>query len=88
MVKDTDSNFNILEHKLVPEHTILSAEEVRELVEKLNIKISQFPKIFSTDAAVKAIEGEIGDVIKISRASPTAGNTVYYRTVVKKVIKK
>jgi DNA-directed RNA polymerase subunit H len=88
MAKDTESNFNILEHKLVPEHVILNDEEVRALMEKLNIKSSQLPKIFSTDAVIKAIDGDIGDIVKITRASPTAGETVYYRTVVKKIIKK
>ncbi|MEM5804761.1 MAG: DNA-directed RNA polymerase subunit H [Candidatus Aenigmatarchaeota archaeon] len=75
--------FNILHHKLVPKHTILSEEEKKALLEKLNITEVQLPKILAVDPAVKAIDAKVGDVVKIERESHTAGNTVYYRLVVK-----
>jgi len=83
-----ESTFNILKHGLVPKHAILGDNEVKALERKLNITRNQLPKIFTTDAAVKAIEGKIGDVVKIERPSPTAGDTLYYRIIVKKTRKK
>jgi len=67
----------------VPEHVILNEQEVAELLKKYNITIQQLPKIFTTDAPVKAIGAKEGNVLKITRNSPTAGTTVYYRLVMK-----
>ncbi|MBU5557943.1 MAG: DNA-directed RNA polymerase subunit H [Candidatus Aenigmarchaeota archaeon] len=76
---------NILKHRLVPEHTIMKDEDVKELLEKFNISINQLPKILNTDPVVKAIGAKVGDVLKIVRNSPTAGKTTYYRLVSKEV---
>lgn len=73
---------NIFLHELVPEHTILSAEEVEELLREYKINLSQLPQIKVTDVAVIAIGGRAGDVIKIARESPTAGEHIVYRLVV------
>ena len=85
---DDEKTFNILKHRLVPEQVILKPEEVKEITDKLNITAGQFPKIYTTDAVVKVLEAKIGDVIKITRSSATAGDTVYYRIVIKKIRKK
>ena len=79
-----EKEFNVLIHELVPEHIILKDDEIKELLEKFNITPGQLPKILKSDPAVKAIEAEEGDIIKIIRQSPTAGVTEYYRLVVKK----
>ena len=68
---------------MVPEHSILNNEEKLELLQKLQIKAHHLPKILSADPAAKAIGAKEGDVIKIVRKSPTAGETVYYRIVMK-----
>jgi len=78
-----EKEVNILKHFLVPEHVILKDEETKELLERLNIKLEQLPKISHKDPTVKQIEAEEGDVIKITRDSPTAGVSTYYRLVVK-----
>jgi DNA-directed RNA polymerase subunit H (RpoH/RPB5) len=83
-----EKTFNILKHNLVPDQTILKEDEIKEITDKLNITINQFPKILTTDAVVKAIDAQEGDVIKSVRPSPTSGETVYYRIVVKKLRKK
>jgi len=72
----------ILKHKLVPEHQIMSEEEVEELLKKMGIKKFQLPWIKSTDPVAKAIGAKPGDVIRIIRESPIAGKTYYYRYVV------
>jgi len=66
-------------HILQPKHTKLKANEVKILVEKYNISISQLPKIKQADPAVP--EGAIkGDVLKIERKEEDKIH-VYYRVV-------
>jgi len=53
-------------HILQPKHTKLKPQEVKELLEKYNISVSQLPKIKSTDLG--APEGCVpGDVLKLER---------------------
>jgi len=73
---------NIFESDLVPKHEILSPEEKQKLLDRYNISEKQLPKIKSTDPAVIALNAKKGDVIKITRKSPTAGESYYYRLVV------
>ncbi|MCH7568139.1 MAG: DNA-directed RNA polymerase subunit H [Nanoarchaeota archaeon] len=53
-------------HILQPKHIKLKPEEVKALVKKYNISLSQLPKIKSTDAGVPE-NCESGDVLKIER---------------------
>ena len=75
---------DILLHETVPKHEILNSKLKAELFKKFDIKEGKLPKIFETDPVVKAIEAKTGDVLKITRMSRTAGETVYYRLVVSK----
>ena len=72
---------DILQHKLVPEHTILSEEEAQKVLDDLNVRLDQIPKILPTDPVVKAIDAKVGDILKITRKSETAGIVVAYRVV-------
>ena len=56
---------------------------IAELLKKYNITITQLPKIYVTDAVVKALDAKEGQVLKVIRKSQTAGTAVYYRLVVK-----
>ncbi|MBU5575109.1 MAG: DNA-directed RNA polymerase subunit H [Candidatus Aenigmarchaeota archaeon] len=76
-------NKEILDHYLVPKHIILNEKEKNELLQKLNISEQQLPKISINDPIVKLIGAKEGDVIKIIRKSHTAGESIYYRLVVK-----
>ncbi len=82
MVFIVGKNIDIFDHELVPKHEILSEEEVKDLLSKYNVTKNQLPKILDTDPAVKELNAKIGDVIKITRKSFTAGESVYYRVVV------
>lgn len=73
---------DIEEHELVPEHEVMDDDAVDELCTEYDIDKTQLPKITRDDAAVKNLEAEVGDVIRIERESPTAGETTYYRIVV------
>jgi DNA-directed RNA polymerase subunit H len=69
-------------HYLVPEHVLIRKEKVAELMAELGIKKDALPRIDKTDAAIKLLGPEKGDVVKIIRDSQTAGQTVYYRRVI------
>jgi DNA-directed RNA polymerase subunit H len=72
-----------MEHQLVPKHTILKESEREELLNKYGITMQQLPKIVLSDPVVMALNGKIGEVIKIIRKSQTAGESIYYRVVSK-----
>jgi len=73
---------NIFDHYLVPKHEIAGPEEYNEILERYNIKKEDLPRIKVSDPAIRAIGGKVGDIVKITRNSKTAGKTVVYRYVV------
>jgi DNA-directed RNA polymerase subunit H (RpoH/RPB5) len=73
----------IEKHELVPKHTLLSGAEKEEVLKKYGITSRQLPRILATDPVVAKLGCTVGDVVKIERKSETAGETVYYRVVVK-----
>jgi len=75
---------NVLEHAMVPDHQIMSEEEVQQLYSLYNITSEQLPKIYHDDPAVKVIGAKVGDVIRIVRTSHTAGRAESYRLVIKR----
>ena len=77
-----DSSVDITTHILVPKHSKLSMDELNALLEKLNISISQLPKILKSDPAIRNLNPEVGDVILIERDSHTSGKANYYRVVI------
>ena len=74
---------SILKHILVPEHTKLTEEEKKKVLEQYNISIKQLPKIMLNDPAIQHLEPKIGDVMKIKRKSVTAKETIFYRVGVR-----
>lgn len=74
--------FDLFEDKLVPKHEILTDEEKNELLARYKVHAYQLPQISSLDPAVKAIGANPGDILKIIRKSPTAGEHDAYRYVV------
>ncbi len=73
---------DILHHKLIPLHVIISEDEKKELLDKFNITPEQLPKITHTDPVTLAIGAKPGQIIKIIRKSHTAQEAVAYRFVV------
>ena len=68
-------------HILQPKHTKLKAEEVKKLLDKHNISVSQLPKIKKDDISVP--ENCItGDILKIERKEEDGRMDVYYRVIV------
>ncbi len=77
------AEINIEKHDLVPKHTILNEKEKEELFNRYKINLRQLPRIIETDPQIKILNGKPSDVVKIVRKSATAGETVYYRVVIK-----
>ena len=71
--------FNILNHVLVPKHSILSKPEEIEFKKKFNILDNNIPDIsyFSPVSLVLGIRP--GDIVKIERNSRTAIKAEFYR---------
>jgi DNA-directed RNA polymerase subunit H len=74
---------DIAKHDLVPKHTLLDEKEKEEMLRKYGIALKQLPRIIASDPAIKIINGQPGNVVKIIRKSATAGEIIYYRVIVK-----
>jgi DNA-directed RNA polymerase subunit H len=72
----------ITNHAYQPKHEILPKKGAEEILKKYNTKPSQLPYIMISDKALEDLDVRPGDIIKITRKSPTAGESVYYRYVV------
>jgi len=83
-LKDTEKerSYNIFEHQLVPKHELLSKKEAEELMKEFHIRPHQLPYIRTSDAAAETLGAKMGDILRITRKSPTAGEVVVYRYVV------
>jgi DNA-directed RNA polymerase subunit H len=67
----------ITNHIYQPKHEILPKSEAEQIMRKYNAKPSQLPYIMISDKAIEDLDVRPGDVIKITRKSPTAGESVY-----------
>ncbi len=74
--------FDIKKHSLVPEHTKLTEEETKKVLEEFNVTRDQLPKILKSDPAIQHLDPQRTDVIKITRKSETNAEAVFYRAVV------
>jgi len=79
--------FNVLQHKLVPEHRLLADDEAERVLKALRITKDQLPKIKKADPVIQVLErvhGPIveGRIIKVTRISETAGVSEAYRLVI------
>jgi DNA-directed RNA polymerase subunit H len=69
-------------HVYVPKHEIMDKKDAEEILKKFNCNPTDMPLIFANDPAILGLGVKPGDMIKITRKSPTAGESLYYRYVV------
>jgi DNA-directed RNA polymerase subunit H (RpoH/RPB5) len=75
--------FNILEHVLVPQHRILTEDEMTDTKSRYNImENDQFPEISRFDPVAQVIGIRPGQVCEIIRPSKTSIQSKYYRICV------
>ncbi|MFC1697221.1 DNA-directed RNA polymerase subunit H [Nanoarchaeota archaeon] len=72
---------NIMNHYLIPKHIKCSKKEKDEVYANYKVEDKHMPKILKNDSAIKHLDVKVGDLIKISRKSPTAGEIFFYRVV-------
>ncbi|MGC8570450.1 DNA-directed RNA polymerase subunit H [Caldivirga sp.] len=72
----------VLNHELMPKAEVVPKDDAKALLRKLNAAPWQLPWIRSTDPLVRSLGAKPGDIIKIIRKSPTAGEVEVYRFVV------
>jgi len=82
MEEETGKVFDVREHQLVPKHEKLSDKDAKELLLKYHATLKELPKISINDPALKGLGLKQGDIIKISRKSRTAGESIFYRGVI------
>jgi DNA-directed RNA polymerase subunit H len=70
------------DHVYVPKHEIMTKKEAEEILKKYNCKPTELPLIFVNDPAIMGLGVKPGDLMRITRKSPTAGISYYYRYVV------
>lgn len=72
----------ITDHIYQPKHEILPKNQAEGVLKKYNTKPGQLPYILQSDKGLEDLDPRPGDIIKITRRSPTSGESVYYRYVV------
>lgn len=68
-------------HFLVPKHEIVPEARIDEVLKRYSASKDKLPQILKNDPALEEIGAKKGDVIKITRRSPTAGVAIYFRVV-------
>lgn len=76
------AKFEVAKHVLVPKHVKVGEKELKEILERYQIEVDNLPRIFRSDPALVDVDVKEGDVVKVIRKSPTAGESVFYRRVV------
>jgi len=72
--------YNPNKHFLVPKHEKMSEDEIKALMEELQLKSkTQLPFIQKTDIISRWLGLKSGDLVKITRYSETSGQYYYYR---------
>jgi len=72
---------NPLKHVLVPKHEIVPQDKHKEFMDSMYITSkSMFPEIkFHIDPIARCIGAVPGDIVKITRPSPSSGESIVYR---------
>jgi len=79
---DRDRSYDIFAHQFVPKHELLSRKDAEQLMREFHIRPHQLPYVKASDPAARALGAKVGEILRIVRKSPTAGEVAVYRYVV------
>lgn len=72
--------YNISRHVLVPKHEIVKDEkEIETILSTYQLKKNQLPILLKTDPMARYLDVKAGDIVRITRNSPSAGEAILYR---------
>ena len=80
--KEKGITINVFQHELVPKHVVLDKKEAEEVLRKYHVRPYQFPYIKVSDPTCQMIGAKPGDLVRIVRRGPTAGEAAAYRYVI------
>jgi DNA-directed RNA polymerase I, II, and III subunit RPABC1 len=82
--KISELQYNVIKHDLVPKHEVISdKEEIDKIVAQFKIKnCHQLPLIKESDPVARYYAIKPGQLVKITRISPSAGEYILYRCCV------
>jgi DNA-directed RNA polymerase subunit H len=60
----------------------MDGKEAEKILEFYKITPNELPRIKKDDPAISELKPKIGDIIRISRKSQSAGTAFYYRLVI------
>jgi DNA-directed RNA polymerase subunit H len=80
--EEKERSYDIFAHQFVPKHELLSKKEAEELMREFHIRPHQLPYIRTSDPTAETLGAKMGDILRITRKSATAGQVVVYRYVV------
>jgi len=72
---------DVSQHELVPDHVVLSEDEVEDVLVEYDVERTSLPKIKRRDPALPD-DAEPGDVVKVVRNSRTTDKAIVYRLVI------
>jgi DNA-directed RNA polymerase subunit H len=77
--------FNVARHNLVPLHTpVRDEDEINQIIMDTCVKTkTQMPLLYNTDAMARYLALKPGQLVRIRRLSPSAGESITYRVCVK-----
>lgn len=78
---EAEPQFVVADHVLVPKHELCSEEEKKRVLSHYKVQPNQLPRISAKDPAIRHLACKVGDLIKITRSSETAGVAIFYRMV-------
>lgn len=76
---------NLIDHKYIPKHYLLTNEEKEKFYNEYDITKQEMPKCFISDPVSKYYNVKIGDIFRIIRPSELTGESIYYRLVIRDV---
>ena len=81
LFSESQLEYNITKHILVPKHKLLSQEEKQNVLKSLRCELKSLPVITVNDPISRYYNFKRGQLIEITRKSPTNGVYILYRVV-------